>query len=205
MPNPIRIPHWLTFTVNYATQSQTAANVFSFITTPDIVSILELQNVTGLFKDWILPALSAALSNTVLIVSVSGRTNYPVGPNFEVTIPYPTGTAGANMSDQEAENVAEVISWRTGQIGRSFRGRTFLPGVPETTVTGSIIGNAQLANIAAFGARVSDFLGSILTLTEFGVASRKLLIVSRIFTILVDLFTNSQRDRLPGHRRRDIH
>lgn len=44
-------------------------------------------------------------------------------------------TAGGEPSEPAPNNVAACISFRTGTAGRSFRGRNFLPAIPNNKIT----------------------------------------------------------------------
>jgi hypothetical protein len=55
--------------------------------------------------------------------------------------------AGTSANDGLPDQDAVVVSLRTAGIGVNNRGRTFLPAVDETIVTGDILGNTQATRV----------------------------------------------------------
>lgn len=58
-----------------------------------------------------------------------------------------TGT-GTLVGDMCPPQVAGVISWRTTKVGRKYRGRTYMPGVPENHQSGGV---PDATLVAAYG------------------------------------------------------
>lgn len=55
--------------------------------------------------------------------------------------------AGTSVNDGLPDQDAVVVSLRTAGVGPNNRGRTFLPAVDETIVTGDILGNTQATRV----------------------------------------------------------
>lgn len=55
--------------------------------------------------------------------------------------------AGTSANDGLPDQDAVVVSLRTAGVGVNNRGRTFLPAIDETIVTGDLIGNTQATRV----------------------------------------------------------
>jgi len=86
------------------------------------------------FINHLLPVLSNAWTLERVIWK---RVSPTLGPEI-ISIPVGAG-AGGNMSGSEPSFVSAVVSLRTREGGRRKRGRMYIPGVPESAVTGSSI------------------------------------------------------------------
>jgi len=115
-----------------------------------------------------------------------------------------TGETGAIASPGMPGNVCLAVSFRTGQAGRSYRGRNFISGLTEAAVDGNTLNETYRT---AFGAAYSALL-TVLEDTDFvwGVVSRFTAgaprvvgVITQIISVLVvDAFIDSQRRRLTG-------
>jgi hypothetical protein len=56
--------------------------------------------------------------------------------------------AGTSANDGLPDQDAVVVSLRTAGVGVNNRGRTYLPAIDETIVTGDIIGNTQATRVS---------------------------------------------------------
>jgi hypothetical protein len=56
------------------------------------------------------------------------------------------GLVGGNFSDASSNQAAFCVRFSTGRRGRSYRGRNYIPGIPEDAVSGGRISTA-LANL----------------------------------------------------------
>lgn len=84
----------------------------------------------------------ACLSNQYTLVKLTARTI--LEPEIVVEHAY-TGTlpTGAVASEATATQVAGIVSWKTNYAGRRYRGRTYLPAVPESMLTLGFLEPAQ--------------------------------------------------------------
>ncbi len=109
------------------------------------------------------------------------RVSPTVGPELEV-VPDPTGVIqGSIAGDALPSFTSCVLSIRANAGGRAGRGRMFIPGLPESAVSGSFIGPESpywLAMIAFAACLLSSFkhFEDIPSTNEwwFGVMSRKI-------------------------------
>lgn len=87
-------------------------------------------------SDWWDEDLSAALSNDLSIANVHGLdVSVPEGDEDENTTF--TSSSGDVGAPSVPNNVALVITWRSGFSGRSRRGRSFIPGIPTDQLDGT--------------------------------------------------------------------
>ena len=104
------------------------------------------------------------LLNTIRVTDLSSS----VGFVYDWTDALPQ--AGGAASPSSAANVAAVVSFKTGNRGRAYRGRCYLPGVPEGFLDVNTLSDAYRGNLlAAFVASTS--IGSVLGADQV-VASR---------------------------------
>jgi len=59
--------------------------------------------------------------------------------------------AGVLTGERVANQVSAIITWTTGLVGRSYRGRTFLPVASEAQMTNGSWSNTYLGYMTAFG------------------------------------------------------
>lgn len=119
----------------------------------------------------------------------------------QVTRAYSTGNVGTQGGDPSAANGAVVLSWRTGLIGRSYRGRSFIGAmasdqlasaqtVDPSVLTAYLSAGTQLIDaIDAIGAKLavlSRFAAGVLRVTG---------LLIEIISVIVDNKVDSQRRR----------
>ena len=100
---------------------------------------------TALYED-VLPIVMDCLSDALQVstIEVRGVTTPTEGGDFTFTPSVPGTLTGQTYALQ----IAQLISWSTGNIGRHYRGRTYLPPCTEGEIdgAGSIV-PAQLARL----------------------------------------------------------
>ena len=119
----------------------------------------------------------------------------------QIEIPVTTDNVGLAAGAPAAANMALTLSWRTGTIGRSYRGRTYFGGLPNSALVnaqtvdssfaaGFVSGGAQLINaIQALGHQLvvlSRYLNG---------AARIVGLVTEIISVVCDTKVDSQRKR----------
>lgn len=113
-------------------------------------------------------------------------------------------SAGTIVSPSLPNNTASVITSRTANRGRSYRGRTYIPGVPQTDQqTPTALSLAEItAFLTAFGnllpiiTALGGFLG--VRSTRTGHAPRAAGVITPITTFDANVDFDSQRRRLAG-------
>lgn len=65
---------------------------------------------------------------------------------------YTTGMplTGTIANEEPAHQVAAVVTHRTAYAGRSYRGRNYIPGLPESAWSASLLDAAYLANLETY-------------------------------------------------------
>lgn len=101
---------------------------------PSIGSLAEAADIADVFENWlgtdVAPLLSDQFAFTELHLKLLQSTPFAV---YDRTL---SPTIPGDVAQQSiGNNRALVISWRTGYSGRSFRGRSFMAGLPETALT----------------------------------------------------------------------
>jgi hypothetical protein len=125
-----------------------------------------------------------------------------------VTVVPGTNVLGSGTADPLPNNVALCVSFRTEGRGRSARGRNYISGHAETSLSGNTF-NATVSN----GIRdayeelldATTYTGSwtwvVLSRFEDGVARAAGLVQPVTAVVLTDTTVDSQRRRLPGRGR----
>lgn len=104
--------------------------------------------------------------------------------------------AGTAAGDETAPGVSPLVSWRTPNIGRSYRGRTYLPAPAESVqdVNGVLsVANAQ--RVADIMVDLMADLNDAFTLTPVTVWSPTLNLDTLVTQVKVDRRLRSQRRR----------
>lgn len=158
--------------VNYTLDGEPMVNVFHFRQTPpapwsaaNLVSLA--TGVRQAVNTHIMPQLSSAAAVTV----VSARDLDSEG-GAQGVAPVSTPFAGSKVGDCLPNNVALCITLRTARVGRSYRGRFYLPGIAESDSVGSrLTAPAQ----TAFDTAIVSFLAAMQALTpgDWAVLSRR--------------------------------
>jgi len=161
-----------------------------------------LEELAGTMASWWIDQLSPTLTNKVSLVEVKATALHDqTGPQFIFNTGLPA--AGLINANSVPNNSAFCVSFRTALIGRAFRGRNFISGLPTTEVTlSSLSGGEANAIVAAYGT-IQDLLP---VGTNWVVVSRTVNKVlqtvglTNVITAVViqDLVMDSQRRRLPG-------
>lgn len=133
------------------------------------VTPVGLALVGGIFDGWITSDYRALMNSSVLFDQLI-CTDISVA-NGAQDIRVPTSPAGTNVGTQSAGNAAFVASLRTISTGRNFRGRTYVPGVPQTYLT-----DAQHASVG-YATAVNGAFNNLLSLIVAG--GYKLCVLSR--------------------------
>jgi hypothetical protein len=112
------------------------------------VDLSQLQELTGvLWNNWG-NNIMAFLSFQIEMVRIEGRQLVPlsgVAYDFVGDGPIP----GESTVDADNSQNATVVSLRTGQAGRSYRGRLYIPGMPNNIVQDGLVDGTYRTNLAA--------------------------------------------------------
>ena len=185
---------------------------FTFGTPPGLTELQELlDEVNSTIRGNILPLLS----NLITLLRVIG-TLIDVADGLTAVSTASLPSTGSVDSVPVPSNAAGCISLRTGSSGRSFRGRNYLPGIPQSSVDFNTMSTAFTNSIAAgYGQLRTNTLAigwEHVVVSRFSgftiVGGRKVPTprVAGIHTAItssffVDNTIDSQRRRLPGRGR----
>jgi len=182
--------------------SQQIAMVLNFLY-PTAITTTQLEDLAeGIVVEW---GNNLATQISTQLQMLSGKVtdlttaSSPVREFFPAS-PVP-GTVG---SASVASNAALVISHHTAQRGRSFRGRTYIAGVPlnGTVDAGHITATYQTNILAAWQNYIADVesLGGnfVIVSRENGGVPRTTAVATPVTAESVNVDLDSQRRRLPG-------
>ena len=94
----------------------------------------------GYIKTNLLDLLKTKQSTTFRWDEIRGltvNTTPPLADLFNTGLP----VAGQSASEEQAHQVALVVSTKTAYAGRSYRGRNYIPAIPEVSVTAGLFDN----------------------------------------------------------------
>lgn len=131
--------------------------------------IASAENLASEVYNWYASELLGQLSSNLVlqqidVIDLSEQTGFKV----EYTLGLPE--AGGNVSESMPNNVAAVVTFKTAQRGRAFRGRCFLPGLAENSVNGYSLSSAIIGIIADAFDALSGYL--VLSGSDQAVVSR---------------------------------
>lgn len=128
------------------------------------------------------------------------------GPTVTIPAPAPAPTGGVG-ADALPNNVAACISFRTAHRGRSYRGRNYVPALPDTMVTlNEMAPSLQADLVDAYNglfARATTAAVTWVVVSRFENGAPRTNGNAEPVTsvVLVDPIVDSQRRRLPGRGR----
>lgn len=177
-------------------------NVLNYMAGPS-VEVVELTELAAGLKDcWntnIKPLMTTAIS-LIKIKTTSLDTESSPGIEYVTGLPI----AGTATGDTLPANCAVEVILYTDLRGKSYRGRIFSPGVPETAITGSLLSAAALSGWPAAFGNLIDIDGAtqsydlcVLSRYHNNVA-RATAVSTPVTTIGLSPRIVSQRRRLPG-------
>lgn len=114
--------------------------------------------------------------------------------------------AGSSSSESAPNNVAACMSFRTGFSGRSFRGRNYIPGIPNDQITlNTMLGPFQASLVVIYNFLIGA--GTFVAGWQWGVVSRRTAGALRpagVFSPITSVqftvpYVRSMRSREVGH------
>lgn len=124
------------------------------------------------------------------------------GPQFTLTAGLPA--VGAVPSNAVPNNSAFVVTFRTALIGRSFRGRNYIAGIPETQVDVSRLATTEATYFRDAYAGIPGIVTAahtwvVVSRTVNQVVQMPSALTNPVTTVdVIDNVMDSQRRRLPG-------
>lgn len=156
------------------------------------------QFVTNTLLTDLVPWLSSSFSfNTITVTTMETE------PQSQIVSTDDLPLAGAQTGGGLPGNCALCITHRTGNIGRSYRGRTYLCGLPEAKTTNNLVDADAFAGI---NTAWEDFLTVLHGTTDdnFVVASFHHNGAPRVAGVATQVVTSAARDRRIDTQRRRL-
>lgn len=187
----------------YLDQGQRVENVFHVLcpTPPDAT---ELNEIAEAFRDWWDVEMQPLTAHDVSLVLILARDlSTEAGTAIEFSDGLPLEGTGAGPLPN---NVTVAVKWSTGLAGRSFRGRTYMVGLPNNSIdpdnTNQLLTSYQTSLDTAFELLIDamEDAGRALVVASFfhDNAPRAAGIVTVIQAASIDINIDSQRRRLAG-------
>ena len=201
----VPVPGVVQANVRFELADQLIENVlnFRYEGTPFGTAVLAIQ--TSLEAVWwatLRPKISVAMTNTETYYTDLSDVAGPV----DTQPPFPDATGGSGV-EYAPNNVAFVVTHRTANRGRSYRGRTYIAGISNDNIEGNeVIPAAVTAIVAAFNnlrtdLATSDILFTVVSRFHDGAPRVEGLDTAVTLSLARDAFVDSQRRRLPGRGR----
>lgn len=186
----------------YIWRDQTVQNTLWFNKTLPY-NLATLEDLGDALYNWFLAELSPNLSGDVALVGVKCTAqDSSTAPSWETSFATPIegGSAGGSVTN----NTTWAVQFSTGQRGRSYRGRNYVPGIPTSSVSGNVVGDSWAAAVVAAYGELSALEaaghGAHVVVSRYsnGAPRSSGLVTEVVSYRYVDLFLDSQRRRLPG-------
>jgi len=111
------------------------------------IFVLDLADLVTTLNDWFNFSFATGLSEDWSTVAVHGRDlTTEAGAVYDFSA---TPNTGGVTGEAAPNNVAACISFRTGTAGRSYRGRNYIPAVPNSAITLNTMSAPFMADMIA--------------------------------------------------------
>jgi len=139
----IPVPNYISLVAQFANAGVIAENRF-FLFGGDPVDETDLEEVCSTYVDVWDEALSG---NCVVAWSLEALIARDMTEEEGIQLVFTEGlpSAGTNGGGAQPNQVTSTVTWETGLVGRSARGRTYTIGIPDTFIA---LGNRQLTSTA---------------------------------------------------------
>jgi len=166
-------------------------------TSPDVTL---LEDVLDVFQTW-MAAYWLQLAHTSYTLARIVAKDISVADGEEAALNLTSGNVGLNTGLAMAANAAVVLSWRTIKTGRSFRGRTYMGGMPNSFLADAQNINSSVAvDIAEAGQALLDAITAagytLCVLSKYALKVARIAgLLTEIIGLVVDTKVDSQRRR----------
>lgn len=160
----------------------------------------DLTDVATVFFDWWQAWMQPNIHTSYVLSEIVAK-DISIINGSESIINLTTDNAGTGLGVAAAANAAVVISWRTALTGRSYRGRTYVGGLPQAWLTSAQ--NISVEAASAFADAFQELIdaltvaGKVLcVLSKFALGvARTIGVLTEIISLIVDTKVDSQRRR----------
>jgi hypothetical protein len=132
---------------------------------------------------------------TAMLVEATDR--YAEGGAYGSFVPV-VDRIGTKAGDALPANCAICVSWKTGLSGRSYHGRSYIGGLVDNDMVGSVITSANLTLLSNWAQAMITYAGTVGIAVDLVVLSLKHETMQSINGYAIDNTGDSQRRRLPG-------
>lgn len=197
----IPLPNGVRVAMEYTLQGELIVNVYHFTTASPITTV-NLTALAAVLADMFITDMAGLYSTDLSLQQVVAT---DVSEADGIQIVYNTGlpVAGGSANDSAPNNVAVVMSLRTGLTGRSRRGRNYYGGIDETLIAGNTPSAGFQSNMFTandnmqLAADTLGFTWVVASYRHLG-APRVTALATPITTLIMDARSDSMRKRLPG-------
>lgn len=183
--------------------SQQTLNNLYFQVSGGGITPINLNTITDAVATWWTSTITPLLSeNWASVRAIGTDLTTETGPRVEVAM----GDEGGVTSESAPNNVAACVSFRTAQRGRSFRGRNYIPGIPNVDITLNTINPALIVSfttgyqlLAGAGLFEAGWEWVVLSRQAAGVVRAEALPVPVLTAAMTTNTVRSMRSRLVGH------
>lgn len=141
-------------------------------------------------------AWQAAVSNTVTIVKFEIRNL--TKPTFGVDFTPPVAIAGTLTGDSLPPTAPAIISWRTGLIGRSYRGRSYMPPANELQQNGGQLTGSYPVLLDAYASAMLNISETTGMTYRMVIHSDTAGVDTPVNSYVIPIFLATQKRRRPG-------
>lgn len=141
----IPVPDTAEVVISYSDVGELAQNTLYFTqaggwTTGALLTLAEA--IDGWVEGSLLPLLSSSLALTTIVAT-------DIENEFGAQAGVSSTAVGGVGTEQAPNAIAACISFRTGTRGRSFRGRNYIPGIPNAAIDVNILNGTFLLDVQA--------------------------------------------------------
>lgn len=166
------------------------------------VAQIDLQNLANALLTWWTTRLKPQMVASAVLTGIRTADQTSVnGPTY--FLPVSPGQPGTDAGTAQPSNVAACVTFRTGQRGRSFRGRCYLPALSQNNqVDAGHMTSGKAVDIATAFANLTDVETSegvqqVVVSRYSNGAPRATALTTTVESYVVDTVYDSQRRRLP--------
>lgn len=167
-------------------------------------TIGDCQAIATLVSQWWTGSVLPNLTDSLVMVRVTAKNLFINGGAKGVQSM--GGAAGGVATEQSPNNVSAVVTFDTGQSGKSSHGRNYIGGVPNAAIDVNTIDIGFIAQIIGAyqellpggGSDPTPYFWSVLSRQSGGIVAATALAVPVQNVYFTDNTVDSQRRRLPG-------
>lgn len=197
----IPVPNTCSVELFFTSAGQQLENVYHVVG-DDPFTESTLEDVGDIVMAWATDHFMPPLSNDISLVGMKVTSlETDTAPVWEPSLG--EAVPGSETGDAIPLNACGIVTWKTALRGRSYRGRTYVAGIPESFVENSAISTAYQTTLhdvfsLLHGGIVSESYNLAVVSRVNDGAPRTTGVATVVTSFQVKLVLASQRRRLPG-------